>query len=120
MSNTSRIEIKKFNGYNFELWKNKMEYLLVDREQWFVLEPWTKPTGKSDEDSMKLDRKSWSTIQLCPVDLVLLNVSEEDMKKKLWDKLGNLYQSKSMANKFFLRKNLYLWEWMMVIRLQNT
>ena len=28
--------------------------------------------------------------------------------KKLWDKLGNLYQSKSMVNKLFLRKKLYL------------
>jgi hypothetical protein len=27
--------------------------------------------------------------------------------KKLWDKLGNLYQSKSLVNKLFLRKKLY-------------
>jgi hypothetical protein len=32
MESSLRIEIKKFNGYNFELWKLKMEYLLVDRE----------------------------------------------------------------------------------------
>ena len=30
------------------------------------------------------------------------------MIKKLWDKLGNLYQSKSMVNKLFLWKKLYL------------
>ena len=30
MSNKSRIEIEKFNGKNFELWKLKMEVLLVD------------------------------------------------------------------------------------------
>ena len=27
--------------------------------------------------------------------------------KNLWDKLGNLYQSKSLVNKLFLRKKLY-------------
>jgi hypothetical protein len=37
-----------------------------------------------------------------------LNVSGEDSTKKLWDKLGSLYQSKSLVNKLFLRKKLYL------------
>jgi hypothetical protein len=39
---------------------------------------------------------------------VLLNVSGEDSNKKPWDKLGNLYQSKSLVNKLFLRNKLYL------------
>jgi hypothetical protein len=34
-------------------------------------------------------------------------VSEEATAKDLWDKLGNLYQSKSLVNKLFLRKKLY-------------
>jgi hypothetical protein len=38
---------------------------------------------------------------------VLLNVSGESTPKELWDKLGNLYQSKSLVNKLFLRKKLY-------------
>jgi hypothetical protein len=32
MVSSSRIEIEKFNGKNFELWKLKMEDLLVDKE----------------------------------------------------------------------------------------
>jgi hypothetical protein len=35
------------------------------------------------------------------------NVLEEDTPKDLWDNLGNLYQSKSLVNKLFLRKKLY-------------
>jgi hypothetical protein len=38
---------------------------------------------------------------------VLLNVSGEYIAKELWDKLGNLYQSKSLVNKLFLRKKQY-------------
>jgi hypothetical protein len=38
---------------------------------------------------------------------VLLNVSGESIAKELWDKLGNLYQSKSLVNKLFLRNKLY-------------
>jgi hypothetical protein len=38
---------------------------------------------------------------------VLLNVSGESTAKELWDKLRNLYQSKFLVNKLFLRKKLY-------------
>jgi hypothetical protein len=38
---------------------------------------------------------------------VWLNVFGEDSAKKLWDKLGNLYQSKSFVKNSFLQKNLY-------------
>ena len=32
MESSSKVEIEKFNGQNFELWKLKMEDLLVDKE----------------------------------------------------------------------------------------
>jgi hypothetical protein len=54
-----------------------------------------------------LDRRARSIIRLCLIDLVLLNVSGEYTTKELWDKLGNLYQSKSLVNNLFLRKKLY-------------
>jgi hypothetical protein len=62
----------------------------------------------SREEWEKLERRERSTIRLCLADLVLLNVSGEDLTKKLWDKLGSLYQLKSLVNKLFLRKKLYL------------
>jgi hypothetical protein len=132
MASSSRIEIEKFNGKNFELWKLKMEDLLVDKEQWIVVDPGTQPigtpststqatgtqptstqttstptTGMSKEDWDNLDRRERSTIRLCLEDSVLLNVSGESIAKELWDNLGNLYQSKSLVNKLFLQKKLY-------------
>jgi hypothetical protein len=132
MASSSRIEIEKFNGKNFELWKLKMEDLLVDKEQWITVDPGTQPTGTlststqatgtqptstqttstpatgmSKKDWDKLDRRARSTIRLCLADSLLLNVSGESTAKELWDKLGNLYQSKSLVNKLFLRKKLY-------------
>ena len=44
---SSRVEIQKFNGYNFELWKLQMEDLLVDKEQWAAVDLGTKPTAMS-------------------------------------------------------------------------
>ena len=74
---------------------------------WIAVDPCTKPTVMSDEDWKKLDRKAKSTIRLCVLDSVLLNVSGEATMKNLWEKHGNLYQSKSLVNKLFLRKKLY-------------
>ena len=45
MVSSSRIEIEKFNGKNFELWKLNMEDLLVDKEQWIIVDLGTQPTG---------------------------------------------------------------------------
>ena len=79
-----------------------MEDLLVDRDQWIAVDPGIAPTGTSVDDWKKLDRKEKSTIRLCLSDSILLNVSEEATTKDLWDKLGKLYQSKSLVNKIFL------------------
>jgi hypothetical protein len=127
MESSSRIEIEKFNSKNFELWKLKMEDLLVDKEQWIHVDLGTQPTGMqptgtqttgtqttstpptdmSKEDWEKLHIRERSIIYLCLAYSVLLNVSGESIAKELWNKLGNLYQSKSLVNKLFLRKKLY-------------
>ena len=83
-----KIEIEKFNGQSFELWKLKMEDLLVDKDQWIAIDPGTKPMAMSDEDWKKLDRKAKITIRLCVSDSVLLNVSGEATTNNLWEKLG--------------------------------
>eukprot|EP00253_Pinus_taeda_P027858 PITA_27858 len=107
MASSGKIEIEKFNGQSFELWKLKMEDLLVDKDQWIAVDPGTKPTGVTDEEWKKLDQKAKSTIRLCVSDSVLLNVSGEATTKAPWDKLGTLYQSKSLVNKLFLQKKMY-------------
>jgi len=34
----SQIEVEKFGGNDFELWKLKMEALLMDRDLWHMIE----------------------------------------------------------------------------------
>jgi hypothetical protein len=62
MESNSKMEIEKFNGKNFELWNLKMEDMLVDRDQWTMVDLGTAPTGTSADDRKKLDRKAKSTI----------------------------------------------------------
>jgi hypothetical protein len=89
MARNLKMEIKKFNGKRFELWKLNMENLLVDRDQWIAVDRGTAPTRTSADDWKKMDQKAKSTIRLCLSDSVLLNVSEEATAKDLWEKLGN-------------------------------
>jgi hypothetical protein len=99
MESSSRIKIDKFNGKNFELWKLKMEDLLVDKEQWIIVDIGTRPTGtqpngrqptatqsigtqntSTESTGMlkeyweKLDIRERSMIRLCLADSMLLNV----------------------------------------------
>jgi len=62
MASSGNIEIKKFNGQSFELWKLKMEDMLVDKDQWIAVDLGTKPMGVSNEEWEKFDRKAKSTI----------------------------------------------------------
>jgi hypothetical protein len=44
MVSSSKIEIEKFNGQSFEPWKLKMKLLLVDTDQWVVVDSGIAPT----------------------------------------------------------------------------
>ena len=63
------------------------------------------PTLATNYDIM--DRKAKGLIRLCLVDSILINVREKPAAKKLWKKLSEIYQEKSLVNKIFLRKKLY-------------
>jgi hypothetical protein len=62
MARNSKMEIKKFNGKSFNLWKLNMEDLLVERDQWITLDLGIAPTRTSADDWKKLDRKAKSII----------------------------------------------------------
>jgi hypothetical protein len=105
-STSGKFEIEKFNGSNFELWKLKMEDLLVDHDLWRLVIG-SKPTGMKQEDWDLANRKSNGIIRLYLENSVLLNVHEEKIASSLWKKLAFVYQGKSLVNKLFLRKKLY-------------
>jgi hypothetical protein len=44
MESNSKMDIEKFYGQSFELWKLNMEDLLVDKDQWIAVDPGTSPT----------------------------------------------------------------------------
>ena len=55
------------------------------------MDPGTKPTGISQQDWDKLERRERSTIRLCLSESVSLKVSGEYSVVNIWGKLESLY-----------------------------
>ena len=53
------------------------------------------------------NRKTKGLIRLRLVNFILINVHEEPTTKKLWKKLSEIYQAKSLVKMIFLRKKMY-------------
>ena len=83
------IEIRKFDGSNSALWKNKMRDVLVPRKQTRPLGGKAKkPDDMDDDDSEELDALIMSTIRLHLADNVYVTVLDN---KKMSKKFGKSY-----------------------------
>ncbi len=108
MSN-AKFEVEKFTGKsNFALWKLKVKDLLVQQGLHKALDGETKkPATMTTSDWEDLDARALSTIRLCLADEVLFNIVEETTASGLWVKLENLYMTKSLTNRIYLKRQLY-------------
>lgn len=60
---TTVIDMEKFSGANFAIWKSHMEDILILKDQCFPIEGTTmKPSSMTNEEWNKLDRKAIATI----------------------------------------------------------
>jgi hypothetical protein len=106
---SSKFEVEKFSGKNnFELWKLKMQDLLVQQGLQKVLAGKSKrPVTMTKWEWEDLDAKALSTICLCLADEVLFNIVGEDTTSCLWSKLESLYMTKSLTSRIYLKRQLY-------------
>ncbi|KAF3617937.1 putative leucine-rich repeat receptor-like protein kinase-like [Capsicum annuum] len=61
----------------------------------------------SDEEWEELDMKVESQIRLCLAKYVLTNVIGLSTTKELWEKLEELYQTKSISNRLYLKEQFH-------------
>jgi hypothetical protein len=66
-----------------------------------------KLTSMTDEYWEDMDARALCTIRLCLEDEVLFNITREETKTILWNRLEILYMTKSLTNKIFLKRLLY-------------
>jgi hypothetical protein len=101
--------VEKFSGKdNFQLWKLKMQDLLVKQGlRKGLVGKLKRLAGMSVEDCDDLDSRALSTIRLCLEDEVLFNINGEEITTSLWSKMESIYMKKYPTNKIFLKKKLY-------------
>ncbi|KAH9798673.1 hypothetical protein KPL71_000102 [Citrus sinensis] len=107
----SKVDLEKFTGQNdFNMWKIKMEALLITQGLKEDIDPVSKLEGgeasssKTLEQVAEIDKKARSTIVLSLGDSVIREVAKEKTVAGLWAKLENLYMTKSLANRLYIKK----------------
>ncbi|KAH9658397.1 hypothetical protein KPL70_023479 [Citrus sinensis] len=95
------------------MWKIKMEALLITQGLGEAIDPVTKIEGgeasssKTPEQVVEMDKKARSTIILSLGDSVIREVAKERTVAGLWAKLENLYMTKSLANRLYIKKKMF-------------
>ena len=111
---TPKIDLEKFNRKNdFNMWKVKMEALLVTQGLGDAIQPVTKnerkelSSSKTPEHVAEIDRKVRGTIILSLADSVIREVAKEPTVVDLWAKLESIYMKKSLANRLYIKKRMF-------------
>ncbi|KAH9666456.1 hypothetical protein KPL70_020645 [Citrus sinensis] len=109
-----KVDLEKFIGQNdFNMWKIKMEALLITQGLGDAIDPVSKLEGseasssKTPEQVAEIDTKARSTIILSLGDSVIREVAKEKTVVGLWAKLGNVYMTKSLANRLYIKKKMF-------------
>ena len=108
MSGKDHLEIRKFDGSNFALWKNQMRDVLIQRRQLRPLGGEAKrPEGMTKDDWEELNLLAMSTIRLHLADNVYFTVLDCDSAEMLWTKLCSTYEKETASNKVYLMRKIY-------------
>nr|GEV18026.1 reverse transcriptase domain-containing protein [Tanacetum cinerariifolium] len=102
----AKFDIKKCDGISdFGLWKIKMRTLLIQHECEAALE--VLPKDMEAEAKPELNKKAHNVMILCLVNKVQREVTGEMTTVEVWSKLEDLYMTKSLANRLYMKKKLY-------------
>ena len=108
MSST-KYDVEKFCGKgNFSLWQRRMKDLLIQQGvHKALLGKEKKLETMKDIEWVEMDEKAASAIRLNLCDEVIHNILVAKTSKEVWEKLEGLYMGKDLANKLYVKKQLY-------------
>ena len=101
------IEIRKFNGKNFALWKEMMQDVLIIRRKVDAIRHSKKPTSMSIEEWKSLDKISRPTIRMHLAENFYFSMAKEMTSLKLWERLQAVYEKHTSSSKLILIRKLF-------------
>ena len=99
--------IKKFDGTNFIIWKERMMDVLTNKGLLDPLFERQENSGHTDAQWTLMDKKAKATIRLHLAESIFFTIMGHKTTKELWDSLCATWESKSASNKVFLMKKLF-------------
>lgn len=100
----TRFVITKLNNTNFQVWKCKIELLLIKEDLWHTVSE-VRPL-EPDQRWLKADRQARATIGLLVEDDQLRHIRDTNSAKEAWTALLNYHQKASLTNQVFLFKKI--------------
>ncbi|MCO5603206.1 hypothetical protein L7F22_057353 [Adiantum nelumboides] len=97
--------IRKFDGTNFTIWKQRMMYVLVNKGLATPLKERKERVYKDDQWE-ELDARARATIHLHLGESIFFIIMDKTTSFELWDSLCLAWNGKSVSNKVFLMKKL--------------
>lgn len=100
----NRFSITKLNNRNFQVWKHKVELLLIRDDLWHTISE-ARPENP-DEKWLKADWQARATIGLLVEDDQLRHIKDVMSAKEAWKALKDYHQKASLTNQVYLFKKL--------------
>jgi len=100
----SRFSIVKLNNGNYQIWKYKVELLLIKDELWHTVSE--IKLDNPDEKWLKADRQAKATIGLLVEDDQLRHIRDAVSAREAWHTLKSYHQKASLTNQVYLLKRL--------------
>ncbi|MCO5553333.1 hypothetical protein L7F22_006854 [Adiantum nelumboides] len=97
--------IRKFDGTNFTIWKQRLMDVLVNKGLAVSLKERKEGVYKDDQWE-ELDARARATIHLHLGESIFFTVMDKTTAFELWDSLCSAWDVKSASNKVFLMKKL--------------
>ena len=99
---STNVEIRKFDGKNFTLWKEMMQDVLIIRSQIEAIRHNNKPASMIADKWCSLDKIARSTIRMHLVEKVYFNMAKDTTTFSMWEKVQAVYEKKSSSFKLKL------------------
>lgn len=100
----TRFSITKLNNTNFQIWKCKVELLLIKEDLWHTIS--SDRLAAPDEKWLKADRQARATVGLLVEDDQLRHIRDTSSAKEAWTALQSYHQKASLTNQVFLFKKI--------------
>lgn len=106
MAEHIRSSITKLNGENYQVWKFKMELLLIREELWDQVNSTALNDAIQAAAWKKRDDKARSMIGLLVEDSQLIHIRKAETAKQVWDSLKNYHEKSTLTSKVYLLRQI--------------